>query len=99
MGTHHPRGNKCDVLIIGYGIAGVSAAIEAADRGARVLVLDRGMAAVPVPCQAGSSTPTAALVISRPRVRRSRLRPVGPSQTVGYSPSRSDTERKFRPTM
>jgi len=42
MGTHHPRGNKCDVLIIGYGIAGVSAAIEAADRGARVLVLDRG---------------------------------------------------------
>lgn len=31
-----------DVVIVGYGAAGVSAAIEAADGGARVLVLDRG---------------------------------------------------------
>ncbi|HVV08104.1 FAD-binding protein [Amycolatopsis sp.] len=31
-----------DVVIVGYGAAGASAAIEAADAGARVLVLDRG---------------------------------------------------------
>jgi len=30
-----------DVIIVGYGDAGAAAAIEAADRGARVLVLDR----------------------------------------------------------
>lgn len=30
-----------DVIVVGYGLAGVSAAIEAADRGASVLVLDR----------------------------------------------------------
>ncbi|MDV8071044.1 FAD-binding protein [Rhodococcus sp. IEGM 1366] len=31
-----------DVIVVGYGAAGASAAIEAADAGARVLVLDRG---------------------------------------------------------
>ena len=31
-----------DVIVVGYGIAGVTAAIEAADAGARVLALDRG---------------------------------------------------------
>ncbi|MCU1657004.1 MAG: FAD-binding protein, partial [Pseudonocardiales bacterium] len=31
-----------DVIIVGYGAAGVAAAIEAVDAGARVLVLDRG---------------------------------------------------------
>ncbi len=31
-----------DVIVVGYGIAGVAAAIEAADAGARVLALDRG---------------------------------------------------------
>lgn len=31
-----------DVIVVGFGAAGASAAIEAADRGARVLVLDRG---------------------------------------------------------
>jgi 3-oxo-5alpha-steroid 4-dehydrogenase len=31
-----------DVIVVGYGAAGVSAAIEAADAGARVLALDRG---------------------------------------------------------
>jgi len=31
-----------DLLVVGYGIAGVAAAIEAVDRGGRVLVLDRG---------------------------------------------------------
>src|ERR1700733_12572042 len=31
-----------DVVIVGYGAAGAAAAIEAADAGARVLVLDRG---------------------------------------------------------
>ncbi|WP_405146797.1 FAD-binding protein [Nocardia salmonicida] len=31
-----------DVVIVGFGVAGASAAIEAADSGARVLVLDRG---------------------------------------------------------
>jgi 3-oxo-5alpha-steroid 4-dehydrogenase len=31
-----------DVIVIGYGIAGVTAAIEAAETGARVLALDRG---------------------------------------------------------
>ncbi|MDX5317759.1 MAG: FAD-dependent oxidoreductase, partial [Actinomycetes bacterium] len=31
-----------DVVIVGYGIAGVTAAIEAAEAGARVLALDRG---------------------------------------------------------
>ena len=31
-----------DVIIVGYGAAGAAAAIEAADAGARVLVLDRG---------------------------------------------------------
>ena len=30
-----------DVIVVGYGIAGVSAAIEASDAGARVLALDR----------------------------------------------------------
>lgn len=33
---------KFDVIVVGYGIAGAAAAIEAADNGARVLVLDRG---------------------------------------------------------
>jgi len=36
-----PR-NDYDVVIVGFGVAGASAAIEAADAGARVLVLDRG---------------------------------------------------------
>ena len=31
-----------DVVVVGFGVAGASAAIEAADAGARVLVLDRG---------------------------------------------------------
>src|SRR5689334_19047162 len=31
-----------DVIVVGFGAAGASAAIEAADEGARVLVLDRG---------------------------------------------------------
>lgn len=31
-----------DVIVVGFGIAGVTAAIEAADAGARVLALDRG---------------------------------------------------------
>lgn len=31
-----------DVIVVGYGIAGAAAAIEAADNGAHVLVLDRG---------------------------------------------------------
>lgn len=31
-----------DVIVVGYGVAGVCAAIEAADAGARVLALDRG---------------------------------------------------------
>ena len=35
-------GTIYDVIIVGYGAAGVTAAIEAADAGARVLVLDRG---------------------------------------------------------
>jgi 3-oxo-5alpha-steroid 4-dehydrogenase len=34
--------NSYDVVIVGYGAAGAAAAIEAADAGARVLVLDRG---------------------------------------------------------
>jgi 3-oxo-5alpha-steroid 4-dehydrogenase len=33
---------RFDVVIVGYGMAGVTAAIEAAEAGARVLVLDRG---------------------------------------------------------
>lgn len=35
-------GNHYDVIVVGFGAAGAAAAIEAADRGARVLVLDRG---------------------------------------------------------
>ncbi|KUI01186.1 pyridine nucleotide-disulfide oxidoreductase [Mycolicibacterium acapulense] len=31
-----------DIIVVGFGAAGAAAAIEAADRGARVLVLDRG---------------------------------------------------------
>lgn len=34
--------DEYDVIVVGFGAAGASAAIEAADRGARVLVLDRG---------------------------------------------------------
>jgi 3-oxo-5alpha-steroid 4-dehydrogenase len=34
--------NTYDVIVVGYGAAGAAAAIEAADAGARVLVLDRG---------------------------------------------------------
>jgi succinate dehydrogenase/fumarate reductase flavoprotein subunit len=34
--------DEVDVLVVGAGMAGVSAAIEAATRGARVLVIDRG---------------------------------------------------------
>jgi 3-oxo-5alpha-steroid 4-dehydrogenase len=36
-----PR-REYDVIVVGFGAAGAAAAIEAADRGARVLVLDRG---------------------------------------------------------
>ncbi len=36
------RQTSYDVIVVGYGIAGVTAAIEAADAGARVLALDRG---------------------------------------------------------
>lgn len=32
--------NRYDVIVVGFGLAGAAAAIEAADRGARVLVLD-----------------------------------------------------------
>jgi 3-oxo-5alpha-steroid 4-dehydrogenase len=38
MDTDH----GCDVVVVGYGAAGAAAAIEAADAGAQVLVLDRG---------------------------------------------------------
>lgn len=37
-----PADHEYDVIVVGFGAAGASAAIEAADRGARVLVLDRG---------------------------------------------------------
>jgi 3-oxo-5alpha-steroid 4-dehydrogenase len=37
-----PIKTSYDVIVIGFGIAGVAAAIEAADAGARVLALDRG---------------------------------------------------------
>ena len=33
--------SECDVIVVGFGVAGVSAAIEASDAGARVLALDR----------------------------------------------------------
>jgi 3-oxo-5alpha-steroid 4-dehydrogenase len=36
------NGKEYDVIVVGFGAAGAAAAIEAADRGARVLVLDRG---------------------------------------------------------
>ena len=32
---------RYDVIVVGYGLAGVAAAIEAVDRGAHVLALDR----------------------------------------------------------
>lgn len=35
-----PEGQQFDVIVVGYGDAGAAAAIEAADNGARVLVLD-----------------------------------------------------------
>lgn len=35
-------GTRYDVVVVGFGAAGAAAAIEAADNGARVLVLDRG---------------------------------------------------------
>lgn len=35
-------GSDYDVIVVGFGAAGAAAAIEAADRGARVLALDRG---------------------------------------------------------
>lgn len=37
-----PTEREYDVIVVGFGAAGAAAAIEAADRGARVLVLDRG---------------------------------------------------------
>lgn len=37
-----PTNTEYDVIVVGFGAAGAAAAIEAADRGARVLVLDRG---------------------------------------------------------
>lgn len=37
-----PTDREYDVIVVGFGAAGASAAIEAADRGARVLLLDRG---------------------------------------------------------
>ena len=36
------RRTTFDVIVVGFGVAGVTAAIEAADAGARVLALDRG---------------------------------------------------------
>lgn len=41
MATEHATEAEYDVIVVGFGVAGASAAIEAADRGARVLVLDR----------------------------------------------------------
>ncbi len=37
-----PTGGDYDLIVVGFGAAGAAAAIEAADGGARVLVLDRG---------------------------------------------------------
>src|SRR4051794_34947095 len=37
-----PSTREYDVIVVGFGAAGAAAAIEAADNGARVLVLDRG---------------------------------------------------------
>ncbi|TDL45272.1 FAD-binding protein [Microbacterium oleivorans] len=45
LATHQrprPADTDYDVIIVGFGAAGVSAAIEAAEAGAQVLVLDRG---------------------------------------------------------
>ena len=40
--THSSRKPETyDVIVVGFGAAGAAAAIEAADRGATVLVLDR----------------------------------------------------------
>jgi glycine/D-amino acid oxidase-like deaminating enzyme len=36
------RNINCDVVVIGSGIAGLSTAYELADRGKRVVVIDRG---------------------------------------------------------
>ncbi len=42
MSTPVPAAGQYDVIVVGFGAAGAAAAIEAADRGAHVLVLDRG---------------------------------------------------------
>ena len=40
--TTHRSSDAYDIIVVGFGAAGAAAAIEAADNGARVLVLDRG---------------------------------------------------------
>jgi len=42
MKRPQPHGISTDVLIIGGGLAGLNAAIAAAERGAQVLVMDKG---------------------------------------------------------
>lgn len=37
-----PSNHRYDIIVVGFGAAGAAAAIEAADHGSRVLVLDRG---------------------------------------------------------
>ncbi len=41
MAENAEQHSQYDVIVVGFGVAGAAAAIEAADRGARVLVLDR----------------------------------------------------------
>ena len=41
MAEQRASADSYDVIVVGFGAAGAAAAIEAADRGARVLVLDR----------------------------------------------------------
>ena len=57
LGPLDPAAEKWDLLIVGGGPAGSSAALEAAERGLRVLVLDK-RSTVGVPYQCGEYMPT-----------------------------------------
>jgi geranylgeranyl reductase family protein len=73
----------CDVLVVGLGPAGASAARAAASSGARVVALDRRP--VPgVPVQCGEFVPRS-LAVETPAVRASIVQSVGAMHTFGAS--------------
>jgi geranylgeranyl reductase family protein len=85
----------CDVLVVGLGPAGASAAMEAAQKGARVIAIDRrAVAGLPVQC--AEFVPK---LIGQSTRQLSAARTQDIAGMVTYLPQEHDVQATFRGTM